>query len=201
MTDSGGNIVWQADYRPFGEANVHTETIVNNLRFPGQYYDAESGLHYNYFRDYDPGIGRYVESDPIGLLGGINTYAYVDGNPLRWIDFFGLRPCPPGMVPAGTPCWISDENGDTGYPNEGGCETGECAAGLLPAEPDIRSASQIECDQCKFVCALSVTVGTPLPTNTFNAAVSGGGSLLGRGACEIVCHSECWKANQCNVNE
>ncbi|WP_256578228.1 RHS repeat-associated core domain-containing protein, partial [Pseudomonas sp. PIC25] len=56
------------------------------LRFPGQLYDAHSALHYNYFRDYDPETGRYVESDPIGLEGGINTYGYVGSNPLRYID-------------------------------------------------------------------------------------------------------------------
>jgi len=90
MTDASGSLVWQADYKPFGEANVPTETLLNNLRFPGQYYDAESGLHYNYFRDYDPTTGRYVQSDPIGLGGGINTFAYVGGNPMRFSDPLGL---------------------------------------------------------------------------------------------------------------
>lgn len=61
-----------------------------NLRFPGQYYDQETGLFYNYFRDYDPQTGRYIESDPIGLRAGINTYGYVGGNPVNWVDPYGL---------------------------------------------------------------------------------------------------------------
>jgi len=61
-----------------------------NTRFPGQYYDAETGLHYNRFRYYDPSIGRYVSADPIGQLGGVNLYSYVSNNPVNWFDPFGL---------------------------------------------------------------------------------------------------------------
>ena len=57
-----------------------------NLRFPGQYYDEETGLSYNYFRNYDAKTGRYIQNDPIGLAGGVNTYGYVGGNPLVYSD-------------------------------------------------------------------------------------------------------------------
>lgn len=83
-------MVWQAHNDPFGRASVTTPTVVNNLRFPGQYFDAETGLHYNYFRDYDPSLGRYIQSDPIGLAGGLNTYIYVEANPINKVDPKGL---------------------------------------------------------------------------------------------------------------
>jgi RHS repeat-associated protein len=74
------------------------ETVDNPFRFPGQYYDSETGLHYNYFRYYNPQTGRYITPDPIGLEGGINLFAYVQGNPLRWMDPFGLDEINPSDV-------------------------------------------------------------------------------------------------------
>ncbi len=97
ITNVGNQIVWQWDNNdPFG-ANVPNQDPSNtgtpfvfNLRFPGQYADKETGLHYNGFRDYDPATGTYPKSDPIGLRGGINTYAYARSNPLKYKDPSGL---------------------------------------------------------------------------------------------------------------
>jgi len=100
LTDRTGAIEWEASYRPFGEATVTVDesfTDAYNLRFPGQYFDAETGLHYNWFRDYDAALGRYLESDPIGLAGGWNTYAYVGGNPVMRVDPRGLLYCNYGI--------------------------------------------------------------------------------------------------------
>ena len=88
-------VVWQWNPGAFGtelpsENPQGAGTFRYNLRFPGQYYDAESGLNYNYYRLYDPAVGRYTQSDPIGLVGGMNTYSYVSGSPLAGIDPFGL---------------------------------------------------------------------------------------------------------------
>jgi RHS repeat-associated protein len=91
LLNQSGVTVWSATYDSFGKATVDpSSTITNNLRFPGQYYDAETGLHYNWARYYDPTTGRYVTSDPIGLRGGFNTYTYVHGRPLMYIDPYGL---------------------------------------------------------------------------------------------------------------
>lgn len=87
---------WDESLEGFGNTAPDTDpdgngqTFVFDLRFPGQRYDMASGLYYNYFRDYEPASGRYTQSDPIGLLGGINTYAYVGGNPLSRFDQRGL---------------------------------------------------------------------------------------------------------------
>ncbi|MCP4669897.1 MAG: hypothetical protein GY857_01205 [Desulfobacula sp.] len=91
MMAVNGAVVWSAKYSSFGKAEVHpTSTVENNLRFPGQYYDAETGLHYNYHRYYDPDTGRYLTPDPIGLAGGINPFVYTVNNPINSIDPWGL---------------------------------------------------------------------------------------------------------------
>ncbi len=89
LTDAGGNVVWKAVYDDFGKANVSVNTVENNFRFPGQYFDAETGLHYNQNRYYDPENGRYLSKDPI--RDGDNFYAYAGSNPLAFTDPEGLR--------------------------------------------------------------------------------------------------------------
>ncbi len=91
MTDQNGNVVWKADYKPFGEVTLTTSAVENNFRFPGQYFDEETGLHYNWHRYYNPETGRYLRTDPIEFSGGdTNFYGYGLNNPIRLINPTGL---------------------------------------------------------------------------------------------------------------
>ncbi len=109
MTDSSGTVVWSADYKPFGEATITVSTITNNLKFPGQYYDAETGLNYNLNRDYNQVIGRYIESDPLSFPfvyrgrsyfvppyftktpSKLHDYLYAANDPVNLMDSSGLQ--------------------------------------------------------------------------------------------------------------
>ncbi len=111
LTQADGQVAWQWAYSAFGDeqptlgskrftnettnpstGNTTIPEVTFNLRYPGQYYDKESNLHYNYFRSYSAERGRYTQADPIGLDGGFNRFAYVNGNPLSFIDPMGLAP-------------------------------------------------------------------------------------------------------------
>ncbi|MDA8142164.1 MAG: fibronectin type III domain-containing protein [Desulfobacteraceae bacterium] len=88
MIDGSGRVVWAATYDSFGNARIDTAEVANNLRLPGQYFDAETGLHYNWYRYYSPQTGRYLQTDP--LMDGLNLYSYVRSRPLMYIDPYGL---------------------------------------------------------------------------------------------------------------
>jgi RHS repeat-associated protein len=92
VTDSKGKNVWSWNHDPFGATDpIGQGNFTFDLRFPGQVHDNETGLNYNMMRDYRPDAGRYVESGPLGLIAGINTYGYVGQNPLWAVDRFGLE--------------------------------------------------------------------------------------------------------------
>ncbi|HGN2960180.1 TPA: RHS repeat-associated core domain-containing protein [Proteus mirabilis] len=99
LTNSDGEIVWQGQYSAWGHLQRQTRPTSTfnreqNLRFQGQYFDKETGLHYNTFRYYAPDLGRFTQQDPIGLAGGINLYAYAP-NALTWVDPWGWASCKP----------------------------------------------------------------------------------------------------------
>ncbi|MCL4542123.1 MAG: RHS domain-containing protein [Chloroflexi bacterium] len=90
LFNRNGETIWSAEWQAFGELHITGDVTINNLRFPGQYYDWETGLLYNHHRDYDPELARYIQSDPVGLYGGVNFYVYVEGNPVSMVDPNGL---------------------------------------------------------------------------------------------------------------
>ncbi|NMY80519.1 RHS repeat protein [Pseudomonas rhodesiae] len=128
LTAPDGEIVWSAHYRAYGEiARLDVGKIDNPLRFQGQYFDEESGLHYNRHRYYNPDIGRYLTPDPVKLAGGINSYQYAL-NPTGWVDPLGLNTCPGGdgckpEVAANEPAkTVKADEGDAVLPKTGGAE-------------------------------------------------------------------------------
>jgi RHS repeat-associated protein len=94
MTSVSGAVVWAAEYEEFGKATVDaSSTVTNNLRFPGQYFDEETGLHYNFHRYYESTAGRYIIVDPLGMFGNTNLYLYSGANPINYMDHLGLKTC------------------------------------------------------------------------------------------------------------
>lgn len=130
-SDAAGRSSWQALNESFGQTLERSGNRTRmNLRFAGQYFDEETGTHYNYQRDYSPGVGRYLQTDPIGIDGGVNVFVYAEENPVKLNDPTGQQavlpgpggiPIPiPGPTPGGprpTPIDPTDPRGPTYGPN------------------------------------------------------------------------------------
>jgi RHS repeat-associated protein len=159
ITNQAQQVVWRWDNtEPFGNSVPDENpsglgTFTCNLRFAGQYFDKETNLHYNMARDYDPAIGRYMQSDPIGLRGGINTYTYVGGNPLRFTDPTGLSYIvseygyitvytDSGAFIASYPASNTTTN-PAGDPNTVG-SNGPAPTGIFPVQPPVNTAGRPE---------------------------------------------------------
>ena len=163
VVDRSNNLRWRWMAEPFGTTAPETNpaslgVFTQNLRFPGQYADQESGLSYNFFRDFDESKGGYIQSDPIGLAGGTNTYAYAEDNPLQWIDPMGLvveLRCRPADIAAGivNHCWLKTDTIEAGMNEQVSCtRAGNDASGF----PFVKVVvSDHTCDKA--------TIVTPLP--------------------------------------
>ncbi len=122
VTDELSNLVWKAERRPFGSVySLTTDDTKNALSFPGQYFDEETQFHQNWHRDYAANLGRYTQSDPVGLAGGVNLYAYVSNSPTNFSDPLGL--------------W---KRGDVIYRccREDGCDRKNCDVALIWYDPN-----------------------------------------------------------------
>jgi len=161
-----GTEIWRWDSEPFGSSAANEDpdgdgnAFTYNLRFPGQYFDQETGLNYNLNRTYDPGTGRYVESDPIGLDGGFNTYAYAELNPVRYSDPLGLwvKRCARGLgdkdkpakKPSGNPLrhdYISVSGQIVSF------QAGDGASAMLWSQGRIDDNEYPDNPKCEMVCS------------------------------------------------
>jgi RHS repeat-associated protein len=173
---SDNAIMWRWDNtEAFGNSAPNDDpsglgTFAYNLRFPGQYFDQETGKHYNYFRDYDPAIGRYIESDPIGLRGGLNTFGYVNQMPLTRVDPRGLE--------SSIWCFIDPRMGDCYNPNKPPAPQPDW---LPKPKPGKIPECMLDCfSKRALVCAI-----------TWGSGVSGAGPVCQLGVLAI-CRNKCY---------
>jgi RHS repeat-associated protein len=166
LLNQSGVVVWSATYDAFGKATVDpASTITNNLRFPGQYADTETGLHYNWYRYYDPNTGRYSTSDPIGLRGGMNTYAYVGGKPIIRKDPKGLEDWPDFFPPMPPGCDPTNPAACTYYPPKYHmeCKLEQCTGDIVGT--GVAGAACVEGVGCWALARECISLGVCLTTN------------------------------------
>ena len=148
---------------------------------------------YNYFRDYDPSTGRYVQSDPIGLAGGLNTYGYVNGNPLNWVDSFGLSPRGWTEVEGQPGVYVPN---NMVQPDK--CATGNCGAGLTPLPPP-----ETPEEKCNGKCNL--LVGLTCGPATGASGATGPGAIAVYAGCRALvwstCKASCFEPQSCKIKK
>lgn len=167
ITNDDQTTVWQAEYSPTGEATLQIADITFNHRRPGQFEDPETGTLYNYLRDYDPKTGRYLTSDPIGLQGGLNTYAYANNDLLGSADvlglsvvhgdtLMGLQNAVPGPL---NPVGLQSSTG-FGVPNPSDISTPNPAANdAVDNDQLIQQYNVVQFDDCSGVVGEAINLG------------------------------------------
>jgi RHS repeat-associated protein len=162
-------IAWQAKYDPFGNAVMVTSSITNNQRLPGQWFQLEDGLAYNWHRTYDATLGRYSQADPLGFVDGPGVYAYAGGSPVMGVDPEGLvrgkRGQTGGSSGLGTPSPYKHCREAAGDPTKIECKnphTGKWDKKPRPADWErYKKPKPIEqCDTCETVEQVVVIGGT-----------------------------------------
>ncbi|BDB18547.1 type IV secretion protein Rhs [Pseudomonas sp. CYM-20-01] len=187
LTAPDGEIVWSTHYRAYGEiSRLDIGKVDNPLRFQGQYFDQESGLHYNRHRYYNPDVGRYLTPDPVKLAGGINAYQYVP-NPTGWVDATGLSAnCPPKGIqqPA---CKTQNEPETPDVSRRGAFRQAKRDAGIpmvqapdMVVDPDIGKAKQYTTEKMTDKNRKTVLDenGKPINTKVYQFTRANGSKIL-----------------------
>jgi RHS repeat-associated protein len=191
VADSTQAIAWTATYQPFGNTSTGASGIVQNLRLPGQEWDLESTLNHNGFRDYATTLTRYIQTDPIGLAGGMNTYQYAKGNPFKNVDPRGTLSVNPWVILAGGVlgtggAYLSNPRGFTLQQGVAGFAVGAAfaAGGQVAAAYVAEGAAAAGVNLgSNFLAGASGSIAANVvdgqPINWFSATKAGGLSLAG----------------------
>ncbi len=189
VTNADQIVVWQGPNDPFGYAVPSVELIEFNVRFPGQYYDSETGLHDNWNRYYDPKTGRYVTSDPIGLGGGLNTFGYVNGNPLRYFDKKGL--ILEFIYGFGNPSGnLLRDSSASQKRKQRGSRLDDMTGNLIPKSPGGGCRTRCNVDY-QLVCTAFGAGGTVFAPPYVGYIAGGGCVFVKMLVCDLVCDYQC----------